>query len=110
MQQQSSNPLKTAPQPPLDLAAERLATLAALGDQQLHLWRHHPVSQVVLQYLRDFSVAVEVKLLADWRAGSLSLAAEQEMRGRVLAWRDVADLEIGALRAFYSVPAPAVKP
>lgn len=79
--------------------------LAEITDQQFALWRHHPVSAVVLQYLDDLSAAIAKDMLARWQTGALSLVHEQEVRGRMVAYAELASIDAARLREFYGVAA-----
>jgi len=65
------------------------------------LWRHHPVTKVFLQYVNDFALVLEREAIDRWRAGSLRLIDEQEMRGRVVTLRELAELPFEAISMFY---------
>lgn len=71
------------------------------SESDFQLWRHHPVSRVVIQYLNDYAVSLEREALERWRSGALRLIDEQEMRGRVLTCLEMADLSFESIRGFY---------
>lgn len=64
-------------------------------------WRHHPVSKVVLQFLRDYRESMHRELLERWTAGSLVLADESEMRGRSATLQEFAELQFESMLNFY---------
>lgn len=76
-------------------------SVAALSDAQFRAWRHHPVSEVVLQYLRDYRAALLAEMQDRWLQGVTRIADEQEARGRALAVGELAELQLDAVRAFY---------
>lgn len=61
---------------------------------------------MVLRYLNDFADGLSKEMLGRWQAGTLKLTDEQEARGRILAIKEVAELPIEAVRAFYGIGAP----
>lgn len=64
-------------------------------------WRHHPVSKVVLQFLRDYREAMHRELLERWTANSLTLADEHEMRGRSNTLQEFAEIQFESMLNFY---------
>jgi hypothetical protein len=69
--------------------------------EDYNLWRHHPVSKIFLKYLSDYADALEREGLERWRAGTIRLVDEQEMRGRVLTIREMSELQFEAISVFY---------
>ena len=86
--------------------AERLAVLG-LSAAEFQMWRHHPVSKVILRFLERYRRASQELLLRGWQTGSLRLVDEQEARGRWLAIEDILNLEWESIRAFYDADTPA---
>jgi hypothetical protein len=72
-----------------------------IDEQDYQLWRHHPVSKVVLQYIDDYRMRLREEALARWESGALQLIDDREMRGRVLACSDIVDLQFESIRSFY---------
>lgn len=67
-------------------------------------WRHHPVSKVVLQYLKDYHLAMKEEAwhyLLGARSGKLDPEHLGEISGRAKAAWELADLPFEALVAFY---------
>ena len=86
-------------------ALEPPAHLAELTPEQFSLWRHHPVTALVLgRFLPDYRTALERILLNLWLAGNLTLSQEQQFRGQLLATEFVGNLDLATLRAFYEIP------
>ena len=80
------------------------ALLAELGPEQWALWRRHPISALLLQhYLPDFRAALEQQAVNGWLSGNLSLNAEQEARGYLLAAHLIESLSLDQVRAFYGL-------
>lgn len=73
---------------------------------QFGFWRNHPVTKIILQYMKDKSEAIESNMLIGWKSGSMKLVDEQVWRGhhqslvmmQNLSWADVMD--------FYGVEMP----
>ena len=82
-------------------SAPDLALLAELNPQQWALWRQHPVSKVLLRDLGDYGRELRRRVLEDWEAGRLTLAEEQERRGRLGCLSDVLGLSLDDVREFY---------
>lgn len=72
-----------------------------IAEADYKLWRHHPVTKVWLQYIVDYSGVLEREAIARWKSGVLKLTEEQEMRGRVMACLEMADLSFESIRSFY---------
>ena len=92
--------------PDLDPEAPRQAPpeLAELTPEQWALWRQHPVSQLLLRrYLPDWRGALERQTLTGWVYGRLSLNAEQEARGYLLAINLIEGLGLNQVREFYGI-------
>ena len=87
-----------------DAAPTVPAAVLQLADQQFRQWRHHPVSEVVLQYLKDYQQALLRELQQRWLQGSVRYADEAEARGRVLVVVELRELQLDAIRAFYGLP------
>jgi hypothetical protein len=77
-----------------------------ISEQDYQLWRHHPVSKVVLQYLSDYREALRQVAMERWESGALQLIDEKELRGRVLAVGDMIDLSHESMRSFYEGEKP----
>lgn len=70
--------------------------------EDLQVWRHHPVTQVFLQYLRDYQEALAREawghlLVAD----HLDELLIGEMRGRAKTLIELIDLPFEAMEQFY---------
>lgn len=76
----------------------------ALSPLEWDLWRHHPVSEVLLHYLEDFRLALLQELQQRFLTGSASLALEQEVRGRALALEEACGLDLSTVQEFYRQP------
>ena len=66
-------------------------------------WKHHPVTELVMQYLEDFRRETIKEIIASWELGNLSLMTEQEARGRNLALQELTELGLSQIKAFYGV-------
>jgi hypothetical protein len=69
------------------------------GDYQS--WRHHPVTELLLQYMGDFRDALVREAMGQWEAGALTLATEQEARARIVILRELGELPWSAIESFY---------
>ena len=94
-----------SPAPTAETKAEAPPLLAELTPEQFQLWRRHPVSALLLErFLPDFRRALERDAVGGWLNNRLSLIAEQEVRGRLLAFNEIEQLSLGAMRVFYGLP------
>ena len=81
--------------------------LAELSNEQWGAWRHHPVTQMLMnRYLPDLRVALEREALNRWIAGKLQLSAENEIRARMLAIAEIENLGLAGILHFYGVEPP----
>ena len=96
--QEVPTPAPTQPPPPL---------LAELSQLEFNQWRQHPVTRLFHQFLADYQEALQVKLLASWRAGKLVLSTEGEARGRILACEEMRETHLDHVRHFYGMPPAA---
>lgn len=70
-------------------------------ESDYQLWRHHPITKIYLQFIADFGATLEREAMERWRVGSLKLVDEQEIRGRVVACTEMAELSFESIRSFY---------
>ncbi|ACI52209.1 conserved hypothetical protein [Gluconacetobacter diazotrophicus PA1 5] len=52
-------------------------------------------------FLGDYRDEIEQQMLAQWRAGTVTLAQEHEARGRAAVAGEIADLQWDAIKNFY---------
>jgi len=79
--------------------------LGELAPEQFAAWRHHPVTKLVFDhYLVDFRANLERGILNSWLAAKLTLQAEQESKGYILASHMVQGLTLDKILAFYNMP------
>ena len=85
--------------------------VAELSDREFRLWRHHPVSRVLLRYLADYRQELRQDLLLRWLHGSTRLSDPEELeaRGRLLAFEEFEELEWAIVQNFYGIE-PEEKP
>ena len=100
MPPQTEQPQTTARQMPEELTQ--------LSDHEFRVWKHHPVSKVVLQFLRDRADSLQAGVVQAWlKQGHLNDVHSLEVRGRMLEGRDVAGLTLMGVRTFYGLPPAA---
>lgn len=73
-----------------------------ITESDFQSWRHNPVSKVVLQYLSDKRAFVERSVIDQWIAGSMSLMADQSLRGQIIELIEMHQLPFEAIFNFYS--------
>lgn len=60
------------------------------------------MTEVLLQYLKDYRQALLNDHLAAWEAGTADDKVEAERRGRTLILYEMAELPLEAIQAFYA--------
>lgn len=93
---------------PVPTTATQAATvpqvLAELTAEQWALWRHHPVSALLLErYLPDFKQGLERDTLNAWLAGNLKLTGEADARGILHCIEMIVGLSLDQVRVFYGM-------
>lgn len=66
-------------------------------------WKHHPVTKMFREYLIDYSGALTKRMVELWASGALKLTDEQEARGRLMAIREIIDLEFEHIANMYGL-------
>lgn len=91
---------KTDPQ-----AAQAPDLLLEMSHLQFQQWRHHPVTQMLLQgFLPAWRKARGQQVLNAWLAGNQDLATQQVVRGQILGCHFLEDLTLATIREFYELP------
>lgn len=57
----------------------------------------------MLAFFHDYAAALETTVVKEWRDGAKDLTREQEIRGRILAATEAADVTLESIRKFYGV-------
>jgi len=82
-----------------------VSQVRGITEADLQKWRHHPVTQVLLQYLQDYQVALREAalgyLLASNRDGPFNTEYTGEIAGRIKAIDEVSNLPFSAIQQFY---------
>ena len=77
------------------------ARLRGLTEEDYKRWRHHPVTVLVRQYLRDLQGDLRRQAIEAWEAGRLQLSAESDIRTRIHVVEAFLTLPFDAMVAFY---------
>ncbi len=64
-------------------------------------WKHHPVSKVLLQYLRDYHLALKEEAWQCLLRGPAPAGYLEEISGRARAVAELYELPFEAIVAFY---------
>ena len=73
-----------------------------ISREEYQEWRHHPVSKVFLQFLKDKQEFLKAAALDQWVNGSESFAnCNSTIRGQVIELGEIAELPFEAMDAFY---------
>lgn len=66
-------------------------------------WRHHPVSKLFLKFLDDKRKFLGDHVFDLWISGSLTLQAEDTMRGQIIELFELKNMEFDAIANFYQM-------
>ena len=66
--------------------------------EQYQEWRHHPVTKVFLQFLRDKQSHFKAVAVESWIDGN---AFSDVVRGQIVEMGEIAELPFEAIEAFY---------
>ena len=75
--------------------------LAGVVEADYQQWRHHQVTKVYLQYLKDFREGLRNQLLDLLEAGQLDEQLKHEAKGRLSALNECVFLEYAHMVRFY---------
>jgi hypothetical protein len=70
---------------------------------EFQLWRHHPITQVVLAFLSDRRDDLYAQAFAAFLVGGLASLGEAELRGRYLGCEELIELRWQQVCDFYGV-------
>ena len=79
--------------------------IKGLSQAELARWRHHPVSVVLLNYLRDYHLALRDQAwayLLGNRVGQIDVEQLSELKGRASAALEFAEIDFETIEAFYT--------
>jgi hypothetical protein len=77
--------------------------VGGIREAEFQLWKHHPVTKVVMKYLDDYRGAMTRQIVQAWEAGALKLTDDLEGRGRSVMLREVTSMDFDVLATFYGV-------
>lgn len=83
--------------------------IAELGEVGYQQWRHHPITKGFLQFLADQAREYEGAAIDLWESGRITdpnpapHMNPQMLRGRYLALKELTDLPLEVLKAFYGI-------
>ena len=81
---------------------------AELSEEAYQLWRHSPITAAYLEFLGDQALNFREGAADMWENGQLDVNSPNPMinanmlRGRVLTLRELHDLKLEDIKAFYS--------
>ena len=76
--------------------------LTEIKPEQFNSWLHHPVTELVWDYLGSMAWLIERQVVEGWIAGKQTLQSEQEARGRVIAYRLLQNLKLDEVRNHFA--------
>ena len=68
---------------------------------QFTAWRHHPVTRMFMQYLRDWRDDMKEDAVERWTAGALDSKSDHELRGWFKALTEISDMRLDPIAKFY---------
>lgn len=83
-----------------------LENLRHLEDLDFQRWRHHPVTEVFLAFLKDQAEADRQTLLQLWAARNLDNDKSAELRGRVLVLDELQELTLSSIKMLEGIEVP----
>lgn len=87
--------------PALSDKTVEISALRGIQREDYQVWRHHPVTKLVLQYMADFNVSLQKEAIEKWVNGTLSLPEAHERRARIMILGEMVDLSFEAIEEFY---------
>ena len=73
-----------------------------ISREEFQEWKHHPVSKIVLQYIRDFKERAKLESLESWLNGDKSFADLSDgVRAQINILDEVENLQFEAIEEFY---------
>jgi hypothetical protein len=70
--------------------------------EEYNEWRHHPVSKVFLQFLRDKKEFLTKAMMDQWLDGNEAFdRAGQTVRGQIIELGEIADMPFEQISEFY---------
>ena len=83
------------------MTEQKAPAVRGITPHEFSAWRHHAVTKLFLQYLRDKRAFIERAVLDRWISGALTLQADQTIRGQIIELAELSDLPFEALQEFY---------
>lgn len=80
--------------------------LLELEETQFNQWKHHPVTEAFLKFLKDKADSYRRDLVFMWESNSLSDSDQNELRGRVLLLEELSNLPLVVIQNFYKSEEP----
>ena len=81
-----------------------------LTEEELQLWRRHPVTQCFLLFLAHRSQALSRDAMQFYLTSALELAEKQGLRGRIMELEELCSLKLSDIQHFYGIVPEAKKP
>jgi hypothetical protein len=73
-----------------------------ISREEYQEWRHHPVSKIFLQFMRDKQAFLKAAALEQWVDGSESFAnCNQTIRGQIIELGEMSECPFEAISEFY---------
>jgi hypothetical protein len=84
--------------------ADKIERVHGISAQDFHLWKHHPVTQLLHKFLTDKKAFVQTSVTDQFLAGTLRLGDDnaQCLRGQMIEMQELIDLPFEALVNFYA--------
>lgn len=83
---------------PETAATDKEPQVRGISAQDYGLWRQHPVSKLLLQFLRDKRAFLSRLAMEQWLDGS---ALSETVRGQIIEMQELENLDFASVLAFY---------
>lgn len=80
-----------------------METLKELSEADYQLWKRHPISKILFQFLEDRGSNWTEVAMAQWLNGSMQLAQDQEFRHKIQMCKELIDLRVDDIKGFYQL-------
>ena len=77
--------------------------LKAITPEQFGSWRQSPVGKIFFEFIEDFITAGKRELVEFVLSSpDVDVATVHDMRGKILAWQEIATMRLDVIQRFYS--------
>lgn len=77
--------------------------LKELTETDYQLWKRHPISKILFQFLEDQGANLTEVAMDNWLNGTMQLALDQELRHKIQFCKELIDLRVDDIKGFYQL-------